>query len=382
MLKFNMRTFQEVSILLNILTSIFRFKLQCTFKKLTSKLAMQNSRVRGYCFTINNPTPDDLSNVRSVDCQYIIFGFEEGENNTPHLQGYIHFSKSMRFSAVKALLPRSHLEKRKGTPQQAIDYCKKDGVFEERGVPPVSKEHASKQVWKQLLEKSQEGDFAWIKENYPRMWIQFSHKLESLQLPKTTVLDGNLQHEWWIGNTGTGKSKALWQLYPEHFQKGTNKWWCGYAHEDVVAIEEWSPKNECTGSFLKIWADRYPFTGEIKGGTLKKIRPRKLIVLSNYSIQDCFPDSRDYEPLLRRFNVLRFPDDLEVAKIRASAFHVQSLESDLIPEAVTTDTISTVPIDDDYFGNVDLSFIDDGLESNLDQLANPIEFFEFGSWRQ
>lgn len=73
-----------------------------------------------------------------------------------------------------------------------------------------------------------------------------------------------------------------------------------------MAIEEWSPKNECTSSQLKIWADRYPFCAEIKGGTLQKIRPLKIIVLSNYSIDECFENSQDLEPIKRRFKVKQF----------------------------------------------------------------------------
>lgn len=336
-------------------------KLKFSLFHLTSNLAMRSTRVRGYCFTINNPTEDDLRAVRTIDCQYIIFGFEQGENNTPHLQGYIHFNKSMRFNTVHSLLRRAHLEKRKGTPQQAIDYCKKDGVFEERGIPPISDKEATKQSWKLLLQKAEAGDFTWIKDNHPRLWIQFSNKFESLQQPKTKVLEGELPHEWWIGATGTGKSSTLWRLYANHFQKPTNKWWCGYSHEDVVAIEEWSPKNECTGAFLKIWADRYPFTGEIKGGTLKKIRPIKIIVLSNYEIEDCFPDQRDHIPLKRRFTVLRFPEDQVIAEARARDFHIENISEQLdIPLIDSDNTTVSTDIDFDVdIANFDLSFLDD-----------------------
>lgn len=74
-----------------------------------------------------------------------------------------------------------------------------------------------------------------------------------------------------------------------------------------MVIEEWEPKNECTASKLKIWADRYPFPGEIKGGTIERIRPEKIIVTSNYSIRECFPNPQDHEPMLRRFKVTLFP---------------------------------------------------------------------------
>jgi len=336
----------------------FSFHISIGSYELSLSKMPSRPQVCGYCFTINNPTPDDLQRVRTIPCAYIIFGFEIGENNTPHLQGYIHFERSKRFSHVKQLLPRAHIEIRNGTVEQAITYCKKDGTYEERGVPPLSQKDASKKLWADLLAKAESGQFDWIKENYPRMWIQFSTKFESLHAPKTTVLTGDIQHEWWVGPTGSGKSSSLWRLYPQHFQKATNKWWCGYAHEEVVAIEEWSPKNECTGAALKIWADRYPFSGEIKGGTLKRIRPIKIIVLSNYELEDCFLDRRDYEPLKRRFTVFRFPDDLSLIESRARSFHRTQLESmvDAVipsPPSVPLSPLSDLDLD------IDLGFLDD-----------------------
>lgn len=325
-----------------------------------------SNQLHGYCFTINNPTPNDLELVRTIECKYIIFGFEIGEEGTPHLQGYIHYERSKRFNAVKRDIPRAHIEPRKGTPQQAIEYCKKDGVFEERGTPPVSNKAASKQVWKDLLQRAENGDFVWIKENYPRMWIQFSNKFESLHAPKTSIINGELQHEWWVGPTGTGKSSTLWRLYPDHFQKQTNKWWCSYAHESVVAIEEWSPKNECTGSYLKIWADRYPFSGEIKGGSLKKIRPAKIIILSNYEIEDCFTDRRDYEPLLRRFKVVRFPDQINDAEETARDFHTDKSST---PTDASQQHPDDVQFDYDIDVPIDLTFLDDDV--SYEDLVQP-----------
>ena len=96
---------------------------------------------------------------------------------------------------------------------------------------------------------------------------------------------------WFLwGKTGTGKTRRAFELAANnspptcYCKDPNNKWWDGYQGEEIVVIEEWEPKNECTASKLKIWADRYPFAGEIKGGTLQKIRPRKIIVTSNYTI--------------------------------------------------------------------------------------------------
>lgn len=99
---------------------------------------MANTAARSYCFTINNYTDKDLTALDALETDgnihYYVLGFEEGESGTPHIQGYVE-CKPMRMNAMQALLGgRAHLEKRKGTRDQARNYCMKDGVFDERGV--------------------------------------------------------------------------------------------------------------------------------------------------------------------------------------------------------------------------------------------------------
>ena len=55
---------------------------------------------------------------------------------------------------------------------------------------------------------------------------------------------------------------------------------------------------------LKVWADRYPFPGEIKGGRIEGIRPLKVIVTVTTHQKSASPNSNDLEPILRRFKVV------------------------------------------------------------------------------
>jgi len=286
---------------------------------------MSTSRNRGFCFTINNYVDTTIEAIRiAPDNVYIIVGKEIGESGTRHLQGYIHFSKPKTLRQVRGYI-QGHIEVRRGSVPQAIDYCKKDGDYVEIGTPPLSDGDASKIAWASILEKAKAGDYEWIESSYPKVWIQLSSNLQSLRTREINIIDGPLEHEWWYGPTGTGKSRLVWELYPNHYQKELNKWWCGFEDQSVVVIEEWSPKNECTGSQLKIWADRYPFTGQIKGGSLKSIRPLKIIVLSNFTIDQCFLDERDNNPLKRRFKQVAFPiSSLQLACMRSSALRYTS----------------------------------------------------------
>jgi len=51
---------------------------------------------------------------------------------------------------------------------------------------------------------------------------------------------------------------------------------------------------------------------------MQRLRPKKIIVLSNYTPQQCFLNSEDLEPILRRFTVINFPTQESHARFRAA----------------------------------------------------------------
>lgn len=271
------------------------------------KIQMSNARSRGWCFTINNYTGWDEAEVEALErsSTYGVVGKEIGEQGTPHLQGFVRFEHPTAFTRIKALLTRAHIEPQRGSIHQASEYCKKDGDFHEWGTIPNTKRNA-KERWAWIIERAEAGDMDAIKDEYPGEYLRLYDRLRSLRQRREGILE-SLQNEWWYGPTGTGKSRKIWEDYPNHYGKQLNKWWDGYCDEETVVIEEWCPKNEMTASNLKIWADRYPFNAEIKGGQLRKIRPRRIIITSNYTIDQCFEKEEDREPIKRRFKIVHFP---------------------------------------------------------------------------
>ena len=268
-----------------------------------------SKRDRNWCFTLNNYTERDIKILNEVPCTYIIYGKEVAPTTgTPHLQGFVIWENPKTMSASKKMVAslNYHWEVKLGTTKQAVDYCKKDSDFTERGHVNLREVNGGNE-WSDVIKLAETGDMTTLKNEYPRHYLIYFKTLMSIRAFNSTPIDGDLQHEWWVGPTGTGKSRKAWADYPEHYSKPVNKWWDGYYGQDVVIIEEWEPKNEMTAAKLKIWADRYPFPAEIKGGTIQKVRPTKIIVTSNYTIDECFPNQQDRDPLKRRFKVVEFP---------------------------------------------------------------------------
>lgn len=91
---------------------------------------------RNICFTVNNYDEKDFDTILSNPAfSYVIVAREVASTGTRHLQGYCELKKRTRFNSARKLFPHgTHLEARKGTSQQAADYCRKDGDYKEAGV--------------------------------------------------------------------------------------------------------------------------------------------------------------------------------------------------------------------------------------------------------
>jgi hypothetical protein len=98
----------------------------------------QISPAKRWCFTLNNYDDNDISSISSKFrdvAQSALIGAEVGEEGTPHLQGFIEFEIKCRPTS-HGLSSRIHWEKCKGTKEQNLKYCSKEGnVIFEFGLP-------------------------------------------------------------------------------------------------------------------------------------------------------------------------------------------------------------------------------------------------------
>ena len=96
-----------------------------------------------WVFTHNNPSDyHELAYQLFADehCHYLTFGREVGDSGTPHLQGFFILKRRRYFSSLRELIGECHLEVARGTPEQCVEYCHKDGDVFEFGSVPTSQQ--------------------------------------------------------------------------------------------------------------------------------------------------------------------------------------------------------------------------------------------------
>jgi len=242
----------------------------------------------------------------------MLYGKEKGASGTPHLQGYVTFKQQKRLSALKKLLPTAHWEPAKGTSQHNYDYIannpeKPNPDYIEYGDIPTQGKRTDLKAACDLIKEGQ--SMTTVADAHPETFVKFSRGLRELKL----ILDKpytpeSLRGIWYYGAPGTGKSRQARQLHPSAFLKSQNKWWDGYAGEKAIILDDLD--TNVLGHYLKIWADRYACTGETKGGTVN-LQHDVIIVTSNYSIEELWPDDEQMqEAINRRFKKTHFNEPL------------------------------------------------------------------------
>lgn len=250
------------------------------------------SKSNRFCFTKNNYVAVDVAILTGVipEFKYWCFGKEVGEGGTPHLQGYFEFPNNtkVRLSAAQTRVQRLglmgfHLELAKGTAQQNITYCSKDGDFFQGGDPPRA--HQGKRTDLDVVcDAIKDGDnMVDLIDKFPAQVVKFRSGLEYLlqtqrerRFFKTEV--------WWLwGPTGSGKSRWAWDQEPDAYMKcSTHKWWSGYIGQESVIIDDYRPSKEMPFNFILNLFDRYPLSVETKGGMVEFVA-KKIFVTSPYS---------------------------------------------------------------------------------------------------
>lgn len=292
---------------------------------------------KNWCFTFFPDNDIKIETFGDYICHrihpvYIIIGEEYAPNTGKrHFQGYFRLEAKKSFGKLKKFININeiHLEKANGSEKQNINYCTKpnESNFPEKIIYEKGdrfKSENKKFNWDEFLHDIEILDLKEIQIKYPKQcFLRYQNILKYRNMlnigNKTWKGDLSIKNYWVYGDTGVGKSKWVKSQLIEDvnleinfniFSKNQNKWWDGYLSQKIVNIEDWSPGENGSLSkllinHLKIWADRYSFNAEVKGGSIP-VYPGSyfLIITSNFSIDEAFvnSDPKDISAIKRRFS--------------------------------------------------------------------------------
>ena len=92
--------------------------------------ASKETQCKRWCFTINNPTDDDMfweDAEHQEQFSFLAVQYEVGEQGTPHYQGFVILKRKNRLTWLKKNFNgRAHWEKTRGSDLEAAQYCMKE----------------------------------------------------------------------------------------------------------------------------------------------------------------------------------------------------------------------------------------------------------------
>lgn len=278
----------------------------------------QGRASRDWCFTLNNPTADDItflsSYLQTPAVRYAVYQPEVGDSGTHHFQGFIQFRSPRRLATLHRLLPRAHFENRRGSPQQARQYC----IDEAKRVPGTTPTEFGQfdpgpgQGQRQDILKV----CAYLKTHpyreavleYPyecaKFYRFFKEYRNMVTPPRTWVTKVYV----FIGPTGTGKTRTAHHLFPQLWTKPPGPWYDTYDAHEVILLDDFDG-SDITFTFLLRLLDRYHLLSPVKG-SYANWAPKHVIITSNYPIDEWYNrgDPERNAPLHRRISrVCQFP---------------------------------------------------------------------------
>lgn len=273
--------------------------------KVQKEKTSEKEKERGWVLVRNNPTEEDYEHFDGMNVVWCIRSDEIAPTTgTPHIQAYAYFKSACTRSALQKRLPHWVLIQAKGSPIQNRVYCSKGGVnVVERGKIPMQGQrndiHGFVLAIAAEEKRPTEEKLLFQYSTMVCKYNAFVQRTIAFRFPPEPL--ECMDNTWLWGVPGTGKTTMAKTLGGDYYLKPMNKWFDRYDDQDVVIIDELSPRNaNFIEYFLKIWADLSPFDAEVKNGTIR-IRPRKIVCTSNYSIEEMGWDEATTAAIKRRF---------------------------------------------------------------------------------
>lgn len=284
---------------------------------------MREPRLRNVCFTLYDS--DNSWKFSEVFSENSIFTYAIAqlercpESGRYHYQGYCELNNPTSLRSIKEALHSDtvHLERRRGTAKQAIDYCSKE---ETRAADPETFGTPSSQGKRTDLDTCAElirtgATLNDIASYHPKEFIRYHRGFQALQSSlhsvrrswKTTAL-------WFFGSTGSGKTRLAYDIDPDaYFKNASDGWWNFYSLQNTVIIDDLKSFKDMGGfGFFLNLLDRYPLLVQQKGAVVE-FSARLIIITSSSSPRDVCASSsfhgEDPKQLLRRLEEVFDFDD-------------------------------------------------------------------------
>nr|QXP07620.1 MAG: replication associated protein [Arizlama virus] len=191
-----------------------------------------------------------------------------------HKHYYIELSKQMRLNTIKKYDPTAHIEGRKGSQQDAIDYIMHPNK------PGKSNQHEDgvRRLQGQRMDLLEAKKAAMTGGMRAILGQEVECNGQAIRVVEKMLTYLEPQRNWemsviWIwGKSESGKSRLAKEIGDEYFTKEQtywksdgNRWWDGYDQHTYVIIDEFRSTWWDAGYMLSL-LDRYPKRVEYKGG--------------------------------------------------------------------------------------------------------------------
>lgn len=253
-------------------------------------------------FVLNNYTPEEEQQLKDLECKYIVFGHEVGEEKkTPHLQGHVVFTKAYRLSGLKKLNTRINWKLTIGEEFSA-NYCMKDKDYFLKDNRKQGKRTDLEEAVTELYKNGIEG----VKKEFPVEYIKFHNGFHKLAMKPQTKRMFKPEVIWIWGPTGCGKSRYVFEKEEDIWPSGKNlKWWDGYENQEATVFDDFRA-DFCTFHELLRILDRYPYNVEVKGGS-RQLNSKRMYITSCFPPDQVYETREDIHQLIRRIDkIIKF----------------------------------------------------------------------------
>lgn len=273
-------------------------------------------RSRGWCFTMNNYTEDNLGHLKGEKitnvARYIVFGKEVAPSTgTKHIQGYIYFDDAKSMSATKKILGDSkvHISKANGTAEQNRKYCTKDGDYFEHGLKPEQGKRTDLTTLRDVIMKG-EKTVDQIATEDPMAYHQYGRTMEKLEdiAQRSKFRTEMTECKWITGKTGSGKSHEAFKEYNPSTTYVLNTedkgWWDGYNGQKTVIINDF--KGEIRYGQLLQLIDKWPYSVPRRNRAPFPFTSKNIIITSIFNPAEVYHNLHKgdgIDQLMRRIHV-------------------------------------------------------------------------------